>query len=887
MADISEKSVRNHEVNIPQISETSNTYRNKTENLPEKISIQQDLHKKISEIQKSGLNYKPQLSHLSETAWVSVGDSKNGNSSNNRSRMAFLGSSSNFNLLFEPQEEGGSFHYKLPDAYKNIQNFNEIENEEIEILKFRGAFTLPPKDLRDEIVEAYFEKIHPTFPMLNRSQFMRRYNDPNKPASLLLLQAILLAGSRVCNSSALLDDKGSVDTASYTFYKRAKALYDANYEPDPITVVQSVVLLGWWWEGPGDMTKNSFYWLRVALGISQGFGLHRSVENSDMNLATKRTWKKMWWTLFLRDRWSAIALGRPVLINLEDSDVSMLTEDDFIEDEPGLPALFPVNKVQILAFIHSVKLSEIMGIVLRQQFSINAEISRRQNKIPAVSQCDMTMGSWMNNLPPELKFSVKDKNNHNFFLALLHAQYYTVLCLVHRSNILRKGQTSDRPYPFWGIAFQAAHMISRIFEILLAHDQVADCSVFYVYTLFSAAIMLLYQTESHTPSAVESAKKALKICISALKEIGKKWVVARMIINLFDELDSNTSLRNQFVQDARKRAYASSTDSKSKKPKIRKFTKSSISTKNEAFESKNARSTASSPLCAPKDLQNTNNTKFTANETPQILPLEKSVNLLHTTSFEPTRLDVNIASDTATLRQKNANEWKNDHLSSSSVKNSKESTFSININDIPLNAHNPDFLLVANNLSDSKSFYQNFQPSQLFPDPNESENPTGVPDMLTISPSAIFGDNVNSSNSSTRGQTPSNEHTNCSNSSTGFDQSQTLPIPSIVSDPSLVEHDSIISHTQNKNDYSEMIPDTLNITDWYQYFSLANQNINISQNGASTNAGLSNGSSGDLSGILSLHSVLGTHESDDIGTEIKHSDAANLDFDTHKRFGHR
>jgi hypothetical protein len=35
-----------------------------------------------------------------------------------------------------------------------------------------------------------------------------------------------------------------------TFYKRAKALYDANYEDDRVTIVQSLVLMGWYWEGP-------------------------------------------------------------------------------------------------------------------------------------------------------------------------------------------------------------------------------------------------------------------------------------------------------------------------------------------------------------------------------------------------------------------------------------------------------------------------------------------------------------------------------------------------------------------------------------------------------------------------------------------------------------
>jgi hypothetical protein len=75
---------------------------------------------------------------------------------------------------------------------------------------------------------------------------MRRYRDAKNPPSLLLLQAILLAGSRVCNNPQLMDANGSTTPAAMTFYKRAKALYDANYEDDRVTIVQSLILMGWY-----------------------------------------------------------------------------------------------------------------------------------------------------------------------------------------------------------------------------------------------------------------------------------------------------------------------------------------------------------------------------------------------------------------------------------------------------------------------------------------------------------------------------------------------------------------------------------------------------------------------------------------------------------------
>lgn len=649
----------------------------------------------------------------------------------------FLGSSSNLNLLLEQPEDGGSFHYALPEEITlNSSRTSDLNNEEIEILKFRGAFLLPPRDLCDDIVEAFFEKIHPNMPFLNRSQFMRRYNDPANPPSLLLLQSVLLAGSRVCKNPALLDASGSADLASLTFYKRAKALFDANYEPDRMTIVQSVMLMSWWWEGAEDVTKNSFYWSRVALSIAQGFGLHRSMDNTNMPLASKRTWKRMWWSVFQRDRWVAVSLGRPVVINLEDSDVPMLTEDDFNEDEPGYPSLYPVNRVNILYFIHAVKLSEIMGLVLRQQFSVNAENSRRQNKIPVVSHCDMAMGSWMNNLPPELKYSVKDKTSHNYFKSILHAQYYTVLCLVHRSNILRKGYSPKNPYPSWGIAFQAAHMISRIFENLLYFDECQDCGAFYVYTLSSAMIMLLYQTETVNASVVESAKKALATCSRALEELGRMWSIARMILKLFRQLHQNKNLREKFVNEVSKRPYETAILKGLPVKKTKTKAKSGIDKDEWTFDS---------------NQYSTTNSK-TAGLTSSGIPYVQADQLTAGSR------DALNAMNGAQRQEKVNKTWQQATSSFSQPPSGDNSSFDGN------NASGydtPEFFMVTNKVPSNQKFYSNFQPSQLFPEtsPGGSEGEVFTDELLmNLGMGALQTTVSNNGNSVNQDDTPPEVH---------------------------------------------------------------------------------------------------------------------------------
>ena len=90
------------------------------------------------------------------------------------------------------------------------------------------------------------------------------------------------------------------------------------------------------WNAPQVRLDLSHY-LRIPL-------ISTSVENSQLSKPDKRLWKRIWWTLFTRDRSVAVALGRPIGINTDDSDVEMVTEDDFIEDELDTPAEYRLTQ---------------------------------------------------------------------------------------------------------------------------------------------------------------------------------------------------------------------------------------------------------------------------------------------------------------------------------------------------------------------------------------------------------------------------------------------------------------------------------------------------------------------------------------------------------------
>lgn len=129
-------------------------------------------------------------------------------------------------------------------------------------------------------------------------------------------------------------------------------------------------------------------------------------------------WKRIWWTLFDRDRSVAVALGRPVHINTDDSDVEMISEDDFIEDEDDQPAEYPPDPLHVQFFLQYVKLCEIMGLVLSQQYSVASRAKR--NNAMELSHSDVALADWLRNCPKAMRW---DASQHSFWSAILHSNY--------------------------------------------------------------------------------------------------------------------------------------------------------------------------------------------------------------------------------------------------------------------------------------------------------------------------------------------------------------------------------------------------------------------------------------------------------------------------------
>lgn len=115
--------------------------------------------------------------------------------------------------------------------------------------------------------------MYPLCPIFDLSEFHAKYKAGQ--VSPLVLQALYFVGAAHCDSSRI--EKAGFSSrymATFTFYQRAKALYDANYELDAIATVQALYLLSYWWGSPLEQ-KDIWHWTGLAVGLPQALGLHQ------------------------------------------------------------------------------------------------------------------------------------------------------------------------------------------------------------------------------------------------------------------------------------------------------------------------------------------------------------------------------------------------------------------------------------------------------------------------------------------------------------------------------------------------------------------------------------------------------------------------------------
>ncbi|TWU75412.1 hypothetical protein ED733_003186 [Metarhizium rileyi] len=238
------------------------------------------------------------------------------------------------------------FNGESPQAGANMDDFNFNSSMGMPMNNVGGGnFTwemiglgleepLPPQETIDELHQVYFEKIHPSMPMIHRYRYLAAMNlAPNQRPPVCLRYAMWTLACSITDKYADLKD---------LFYQRARKYVEADYVKGygehmiSVAHCQAHTLLAAY-----EMKMMYFprAWINTgsAVRLAQMIGLHR-LDGTGLDvkqcLPPPKDWtereerRRTFWMTFCKDRYASIGTGWPMTIDEKDIMTKMPASDE-------------------------------------------------------------------------------------------------------------------------------------------------------------------------------------------------------------------------------------------------------------------------------------------------------------------------------------------------------------------------------------------------------------------------------------------------------------------------------------------------------------------------------------------------------------------------------
>ena len=217
---------------------------------------------------------------------------------------------------------------------------------------------LPPKHMADHLLSSYYSSVHMTMPILHWLTFEQEYDAVYKAGSLhrvppvwsSLLFAVLGVGALFSTKPSIHRPRQGKD-----FIEISQRLIDLWNDEFVIDHARTAILTSIFLTEM-NLKSAAWTWLASAVRIAQDIGLHAETGSWQMIEGEMR--RRVWWSMYVWDRYMSLELGRPLLIEDADCDVGLpaTIDDHYIHDAGMLvPNGAPPVTNFILPIIHLVR----------------------------------------------------------------------------------------------------------------------------------------------------------------------------------------------------------------------------------------------------------------------------------------------------------------------------------------------------------------------------------------------------------------------------------------------------------------------------------------------------------------------------------------------------
>lgn len=257
----------------------------------------------------------------------------------------FFGHSSNFMLypqlekltLGVPKSEKSTQRLRLVEDKCNIPDiYAESMGPPLEAINLHW----PDPDLESKLVDAYFEHVHPSSPILNEAEFRYElaHNEPEKRKErdwLNLCLGVFSVASRFVDDDRLNTYPQQYQHARWLagiqWMEARKALGFKLFHSDiSLQQLQGMILSAYFLQATPVGGTMGWALLGVAIRLLQAHGVHRRAVNRARNLPVHidEQWKRCFWVCYHMEVDLSSNMGRPIGIHEDDFDLDFPLEVD-------------------------------------------------------------------------------------------------------------------------------------------------------------------------------------------------------------------------------------------------------------------------------------------------------------------------------------------------------------------------------------------------------------------------------------------------------------------------------------------------------------------------------------------------------------------------------
>ncbi|ESZ92849.1 fungal specific transcription factor domain-containing protein [Sclerotinia borealis F-4128] len=389
---------------------------------------------------------------------------------------------------------------------------------------------LPPESLMDDLYRIYFERFHPTLPMIHKSRFCSAMNMPanHKPPVALRYAMMTVAAS-------LSDEYQNYAEIFYERARRYAEIMEMKGHGEAFVCIQSVQT----WSIISNYEATNAYFSRAWMSTGRWLDAERDISGKRL-LPLSRDWveleerRRTFWVAYYGDRWSSCATGWPMMFDEQKIKTNLPCSNDAfdlgIEEKTCslAEALTPEGASTISSFAGVVLSACLFGQNIEHMFKsgpdegandvANGEFWKRHRKM------DNVLSSTFMFLPDHLRLpaGLRDPN-----IVFFHMNIHCSTICLHQGAVLT-AEREDLSQSFIrqseARSLMAAEEIANLMR-LISHMEASKMSSWIGFCLYVASGVILHDARKDRPNPQSASN--LEFMMSAMKAVGKKHVIAR------------------------------------------------------------------------------------------------------------------------------------------------------------------------------------------------------------------------------------------------------------------------------------------------------------------------------------------------------------------------